>query len=44
MATATVRRWNDEEDWRVLDSPGSSGGCFGYYSNIQATGFCTLSR
>ncbi|MFF3911469.1 cold-shock protein [Streptomyces sp. NPDC001848] len=43
MVTATVREWDDEEGWGVLDSPETPGGCFGHYSHIQATGFRTLS-
>ncbi|MGW5257377.1 cold-shock protein [Streptomyces sp. NPDC004012] len=42
MVTATVRHWNGEEGWGVLDSPETPGGCFGHFSN-QATGFRTLS-
>jgi CspA family cold shock protein len=43
MVTATVREWNDEEGWGVLDSPETPGGCFGHFSDIQLTGFRTLS-
>jgi cold shock protein len=43
MVTATVREWNDEEGWGVFDCPETPGGCFGHYSDIQATGFHTLS-
>ncbi|MFF7138207.1 cold-shock protein [Streptomyces sp. NPDC008196] len=43
MVTATVREWNDEEGWGVLDSPETPGGYFGHYSDIQAPGFRTLS-
>ncbi|WKE71646.1 cold-shock protein [Streptomyces sp. WP-1] len=41
--TATVREWSDEEGWGVLDSPETPGGCFGHYSDIQGSGFRTLS-
>lgn len=43
MVTATVREWNDEEGWGVLDSAETPGGCFGHYSDIRAVGFRTLS-
>lgn len=43
MVIATVREWNDEEGWGVLDSAETPGGCFGHYSGIQGTGFRTLS-
>lgn len=43
MVTATVREWDDEQGWGVLDSPETPGGCFGHYADIQATGFRTLS-
>lgn len=43
MVTATVREWDDEEGWGVLDSSETPGGCFGHYSDIQTTGFRTLS-
>ncbi|MFF3056893.1 cold shock domain-containing protein [Streptomyces sp. NPDC057909] len=37
--TATVREWDDEQGWGVLDSPETPGGCFGHYADIRATGF-----
>ncbi|MGA5325918.1 cold-shock protein [Streptomyces griseoincarnatus] len=43
MVTATVREWSDEEGWGVLDSPETPGGCFAHFSDIQTTGFRTLS-
>ncbi|MZF53839.1 cold shock domain-containing protein [Streptomyces sp. SID5594] len=43
MVVATVREWDDEEGWGVLDSAETPGGCFGHYSVIRATGFRTLS-
>ncbi|MFE1478280.1 cold-shock protein [Streptomyces cyaneofuscatus] len=43
MVTATVREWDDEEGWGVLDSAETPGGCFGHYSDIRAAGFRTLS-
>lgn len=43
MVIATVREWDDEKGWGVLDSLETPGGCFGHYSDIQATGFHTLS-
>jgi CspA family cold shock protein len=35
MTLATVREWDDEEGWGVLDSPKTPGGCFAHYSDIE---------
>jgi len=43
MITATVREWYEEEGWGVLDSPETPGGCFAHFSDIEATGYRTLS-
>lgn len=43
MVTATVREWHEEDGWGVLDSPETPGGCFSHFSDIQMTGFRTLS-
>ncbi|MEW9514095.1 cold shock domain-containing protein [Streptomyces bacillaris] len=43
MVMATVREWDDEEDWGVLDSPETTGGCSGHYSDVQTGGFRTSS-
>ncbi|MEK8170587.1 cold shock domain-containing protein [Streptomyces sp. M19] len=43
MVIATVREWNDEAGWGVLDCPETPDGCFGHYSDIQAPGFRALS-
>ncbi|MFE5299478.1 cold shock domain-containing protein [Streptomyces sp. NPDC056632] len=42
MVIASIREWNDEEGWGVLDSPETPGGCWGSCFHIQAEGFRTL--
>lgn len=32
---ATVRTWDDEEGWGVLDSPETPGGCWCHFSDIE---------
>ncbi|MGW6033492.1 cold-shock protein [Gordonia terrae] len=39
----TVRFWNDEEGWGVLDSDATPGGAWTFYSEIAGTGFRNLS-
>lgn len=44
MTLATVREWDDEEGWGVLDSPETPGGCFAHFSDIQGLkGFRSLA-
>lgn len=43
MANATVREWDDESGWGVLDCAETPGGCFAHYSDIEMAGFRTLS-
>ncbi|MEU6340180.1 MULTISPECIES: cold shock domain-containing protein [unclassified Streptomyces] len=43
MANATVREWDDEAGWGVLDCAETPGGCFAHYGNIEMAGFRTLS-
>ncbi|QHD87944.1 cold shock domain-containing protein [Gordonia sp. JH63] len=40
--TGTVRSWNDEEGWGVLDSDATPGGAWAFYSEIVGTGFRDL--
>lgn len=42
QTTGTVRMWNDEEGWGVIDSPQTPGGCWAHFSHIVAEGFRTL--
>lgn len=42
MAIATVREWNEEEGWGVLDCPETPGGCWAHFSCIEVEGFRTL--
>ncbi|UGQ42735.1 cold-shock protein [Rhodococcus aetherivorans] len=41
--TGTVRMWNDEEGWGVIDSAQTPGGCWAHYSNIVGHGFRTVT-
>lgn len=41
--SGTVRFWNDEEGWGVLDSDATPGGAWAFYSEITGTGFRNLS-
>ena len=34
--TGTVRFWNPEEGWGVIDSPETPGGCWAHYTQIQS--------
>lgn len=38
----TVRWFNGEEGWGVIDSPEVSGGCFVHFPNIAGVGFRSL--
>lgn len=40
--TGTVRSWNGEEGWGVLDSDATPGGAWAFYSEIVGTGFRDL--
>ncbi|WP_030685264.1 cold-shock protein [Streptomyces sp. NRRL B-1347] len=42
MVMATVRSWDDEAGWGVLDSVETPGGCFGHFSDVRADGFRAL--
>lgn len=39
----TVREWNDDEGWGVIDSPGTPGGCWAHFSVIVAEGYRSLT-
>ncbi|MET4002289.1 MULTISPECIES: cold-shock protein [Arthrobacter] len=45
VTTGTVRSWNDEEGWGVIDSPVTPGGCWVSFADVrlQAPGFLSLS-
>ena len=38
----TVRWFDVEEGWGILDSPGVPGGCFVHFSNIVGVGYWDL--
>ncbi len=40
--TGTVRLWNDEEGWGVIDSDATPGGCWAHYSDVAIAGYRTL--
>lgn len=42
MAEGTVREWDEEAGWGVLDSAETPGGCFAHYSDIDMHGFREL--
>ena len=42
MIQATVREWDDEEGWGVLDSSQTPGGCWAHFSAVEMTGFRSL--
>lgn len=35
-STGTVRFWNPEEGWGVIDSPETPSGCWAHFTHIQA--------
>lgn len=42
QTTGTVRTWNDQQGWGVIDSPQTPGGCWAHFSHIVAEGFRTV--
>lgn len=42
-AEATVRSWDDEQGWGVLDSDATPGGCWTHFSVLDFDGYRTLS-
>jgi CspA family cold shock protein len=43
MIQATVREWDDEQGWGVLDSRETPGGCWAHYSAVEMPGFRSLA-
>ena len=39
---ATVRQWDDEEGWGVVDAPEVPGGCWTHFAAIEMPGYRTL--
>jgi cold shock protein len=39
----TVRQWDDDEGWGVIDSTGTPGGCWVHFSAIVSDGYRRLS-
>lgn len=42
-AQATVRTWDDEQGWGVLDSDATPGGCWAHFAALDFDGYRTLS-
>ncbi len=40
---ATVRSWDDEQGWGVLDSGATPGGCWTHFSSVDVDGHRSLS-
>ena len=40
--TGTVREWNNEEGWGVIDSSETPGGCWAHFSAIHMDGYRSL--
>lgn len=38
MAIGTVRKWDDDEGWGVLEAAVTPGGCFAHFSSVEAAG------
>jgi len=43
MTDATVRAWDEEEGWGILDSGETPGGCWAHFSVIEMPGFRSLT-
>jgi cold shock protein len=37
-----VREWHEEEDWGVVDSPATPGGCWVHSSDVAVSGYRAL--
>ncbi|GAA1478826.1 hypothetical protein GCM10009623_32720 [Nocardioides aestuarii] len=44
VIAATVREWNAEQGWGVLDSAETPGGCWAHFSVIDMQGLKRLRR
>jgi CspA family cold shock protein len=42
VTRGTVRAWNEEEGWGVIDSTDTPGGCWVHFSHIVASGYRSL--
>lgn len=40
---ATVRMWDDEQGWGVLDSDATPGGCWTHFAALDFAGYRSLS-
>ena len=39
----TVREWNEDEGWGVLDSPQTPGGCWAHFSHAAVAGYAAFT-
>lgn len=39
----TVREWNDDDGWGVVDSAETPGGCWVHFSHVRVAGLGTLT-
>lgn len=39
----TVRIWNDDDGWGVIDSADTPGGCWVHFSHVVSSGFARLT-
>jgi cold shock protein len=42
--TGSVREWNNDEGWGVLDSPDTPGGCWAHFSSVDMPGYRALDQ
>lgn len=40
--TGTVRTWNDEEGWGVIDADQTPGGCWAHFTHVAVPGWRSL--
>lgn len=41
--TGTVRSWNDEQGWGVIDSGQTPGGCWAHFTQVAVPGYRSLA-
>ncbi|WIM92998.1 cold shock domain-containing protein [Actinoplanes oblitus] len=39
----TIREWNDDEGWGVIDSPRTPGGCWALFSQAAVSGYVSFT-
>ena len=43
MTRGTVRSWDDDEGWGVVDSPAVPGGIWTHFSAVRTQGYAALT-